>query len=288
MLKYNGVEYYYITNLQGDVVSIVDPTTGVPAATYEYDPFGKIVSATGDLATINPLRYRGYYYDSETGFYYLQSRYYDPTICRFINADSFASTGQGVLGYNMFAYCLNNPISMVDDDGYFGIWTLCGIGALVGGFINYAGQVIENYNDGKTGAEAWTDVNIGEIAGAAFSGAISAIPGSSAWGDVVDAIGSNVIEHGVNSLVYGDTFDCKALGQDIVTDYVTSAFLGDLLPTNGVPKYIRDIKEEAHNFGVKGTRKLQKYLNLTQVSTIVINGFNSDTSDRIYSILGVG
>ena len=80
MLKYNGVEYYYITNLQGDVVSLVNPTTGAPVATYEYDPFGKVISATGDLAAINPLRYRGYYYDTETGFYYLQSRYYDPTI----------------------------------------------------------------------------------------------------------------------------------------------------------------------------------------------------------------
>lgn len=187
----------------------------------------------------------------------------------------------------MFAYCVNNPISMVDEDGHFGIWTLCAIGALVGGLINYAGQVIENYTDGKTGTEAWTDVNVGEIAGAAFSGAVSAIPGSSAWGDVVDAIGSNVIEYGVNSLVYGDTFDCRALGQDIITDYAESAFLGDLLPTKDVPKFIRDIKEEAHSLGVKGTRQLTKYLNLAQVSTIVVNAFNSDTNDRLYTALGI-
>ena len=65
----------------------------------------------------NPLRYRGYYYDSESGFYYLQSRYYDPQIGRFINADQFASTGQGFLGYNMFAYCNNNPINYEDSSG---------------------------------------------------------------------------------------------------------------------------------------------------------------------------
>ena len=64
------------------------------------------------------MRYRGYYYDTETGFYYLQSRYYDPEICRFINADSYTSTGVGYLGYNMFAYCNNNPISTSDSDGY--------------------------------------------------------------------------------------------------------------------------------------------------------------------------
>ena len=70
------------------------------------------------MANINPLKYRGYYYDTETGFYYLQSRYYDPIVSRFINADSYTSTGQGFLGYNMFAYCGNNPVSRVDASGH--------------------------------------------------------------------------------------------------------------------------------------------------------------------------
>ena len=109
--------YYYVTNLQGDVMYLVD-ASGTQVASYDYDPYGKIISATGDLAEINPLRYRGYYYDSETGFYYLQSRYYDPEICRFINADSYASTGQGFIGFNMFVYCLNNPIVGIDTDGH--------------------------------------------------------------------------------------------------------------------------------------------------------------------------
>ena len=69
--------YYYILNLQGDVVQIIDEG-GVLQAEYVYSPWGEVISAEGDLAEINPLRYRGYYYDSETGFYYLQSRYYDP------------------------------------------------------------------------------------------------------------------------------------------------------------------------------------------------------------------
>ncbi|MGM9602100.1 MAG: RHS repeat-associated core domain-containing protein, partial [Faecousia sp.] len=115
-LKYNGTTYYYITNLQGDVLSLIN-ASGSTVASYTYDPYGKVLTATGTMAQTNPLRYRGYYYDSETGFYYLQSRYYDPTICRFINADAFASTGQGVLGYNMFAYCINCPIRYVDNDG---------------------------------------------------------------------------------------------------------------------------------------------------------------------------
>lgn len=71
------------------------------------------------MAAVNPLRYRSYYHDSETGFYYLQSRYYDPEICRFINADSYASTGQSYLGYNTFAYCGNDPVNRTDADGEF-------------------------------------------------------------------------------------------------------------------------------------------------------------------------
>ena len=115
-LKYNGTVYYYITNLQGDVMQIVN-ADGAAVATYSYDPYGNVLTATGDLAEVNPLRYRGYYYDHETGLYYLQSRYYDPEIGRFINADAFASTGQGVLGNNMFAYCRNNPVSRIDVTG---------------------------------------------------------------------------------------------------------------------------------------------------------------------------
>lgn len=115
-LKYNSTTYYYITNLQGDVMYLVD-AEGNTVASYEYDPYGNIISATGTMSDINPLRYRGYYYDSELEMYYLQSRYYDPAIGRFINADIYASTGQGVIGYNMFAYCINAPVNRVDTSG---------------------------------------------------------------------------------------------------------------------------------------------------------------------------
>ncbi len=108
--------YYYVLNLQGDVVKLID-TRGTTVASYSYNAWGEILSSSGSMADINPLRYRGYYYDTETGFYYLQSRYYDPVTHRFINADSLASTGQGILGTNMFAYCLNNPIGFADFSG---------------------------------------------------------------------------------------------------------------------------------------------------------------------------
>ena len=92
----------------------------------QYDAWGKILSATttgasavANLAEINPLRYRGYYYDTETGFYYVSSRYYDPAIGRWINADdtAYLGTGQTLVSYNLFAYCNNNPVTGYDPDG---------------------------------------------------------------------------------------------------------------------------------------------------------------------------
>lgn len=115
--------YYYILNLQGDVVQIIDEG-GVLQAEYVYSPWGEIISAEGDLAEINPLRYRGYYYDSETGFYYLQSRYYDPQNHRFINADSYLSTGRGTVAQNMFAYADNSPVMNTDSCGNYTFYTV--------------------------------------------------------------------------------------------------------------------------------------------------------------------
>ena len=109
-------EYFYVKNLQGDILKVIT-ATGTEAATYTYDAWGKLLTSTGDMADVNPLRYRGYYYDTETGLYYLKSRYYDPEVGRFINPDAYASTGQGILGTNMFTYCRNNPVNLSDPTG---------------------------------------------------------------------------------------------------------------------------------------------------------------------------
>ena len=104
---------------------------------YTYDAWGNILTVTGGMANTlgkaNPLRYRGYVYDDETRLYYLQSRYYDPQLGRFINSDVYASTGQGFIGNNMFAYCGNNPVIRIDASGDF-FNTVCG--ALVGGVVS--------------------------------------------------------------------------------------------------------------------------------------------------------
>ena len=116
MLQNRSTMYYYITNIEGDVIRLVD-CYGNIAAMYKYDPFGREIYALGSHAEINPLRYRGYYYDAESKLYYVSSRYYDPEVGRFISADGYASTGQGFVGYNMFAYCNNNPVNLEDYGG---------------------------------------------------------------------------------------------------------------------------------------------------------------------------
>ncbi len=126
------VRYFYRTNAQGDVKQIVDKDNNV-IAYYDYDAWGgqiavydgndKPVSGDSHFANVNPFRYRGYIYDTETGFYYVSSRYYDPEIGRWINADNqIAGVGGEVLGYNIFAYCMNNPVNMSDPSGSWPKW----------------------------------------------------------------------------------------------------------------------------------------------------------------------
>ena len=119
--------YFFEKNVQGDIIGVYN-STGKKIGAYTYDAWGKcsLSGANGNtiledkvVAFYNPFRYRGYYYDCETGYYYLQSRYYNPEWGRFLNADGYVSTGTGMLGYNMFAYCNNNPVMFTDPTGEF-------------------------------------------------------------------------------------------------------------------------------------------------------------------------
>ena len=113
--------FYYVKNLQGDIVKILDED-GQEKANYVYNALGDILSQSKDeLSSINPLRYRGYVYDEDTAMYYLQTRYYDPTTGRFINADDTAFIGSSgtAIGDNIYTYCENDPVNNVD---YTGQW----------------------------------------------------------------------------------------------------------------------------------------------------------------------
>lgn len=118
--------YTYVKNLQGDVIRILDKT-GKIVVSYTYNPWG-VPTVTGDteLAALNPCSYRGYDYDEETGYYYLQSRYYDPEVGRFLNTDEveYLDTSGQLTSCNLFVYCNNSPIGATDPDGHFAIYIL--------------------------------------------------------------------------------------------------------------------------------------------------------------------
>lgn len=125
-INVGGTDYYYLRNAQNDIIGLID-TEGTPVVRYTYDTWGVPKDTTGTLAStvgkLNPFRYRGYYYDEETGMYYLQSRYYDPKLRRFICADEvMISTNKPSMGLNLFNYCFNNPVNMKDDMGHWPKW----------------------------------------------------------------------------------------------------------------------------------------------------------------------
>jgi RHS repeat-associated protein len=118
--KLNGTPYFYTRNGQGDITGLID-ASGVEVVRYTYDSWGKPISITGSLALTvgakNPYRYRGYRYDNESGLYYLQSRYYDPSIKRFISADGLVDF-RTLTSVNLYTYCVNNPIRYSDESGF--------------------------------------------------------------------------------------------------------------------------------------------------------------------------
>ncbi|MBQ4594130.1 MAG: RHS repeat-associated core domain-containing protein, partial [Akkermansia sp.] len=172
-----GVSSYYFfdKNLQGDIVAIYNES-GVKIGSYTYDAWGNFtVAQTAGISeldalvlnTYNPFRYRGYFYDVETGLYYLQSRYYNPQWGRFINVDGvMAGVGGSIQGYNLFTYCFNNPINMVDALGDWPKWIENTVNwvnnnvvAPVGNFINGVKEDIANFNKDNSEIQKVLDAN---------------------------------------------------------------------------------------------------------------------------------
>ena len=176
---YDNTLYTYRKNLLGDIIAVYQGSTKV--AEYVYDAYGKctVMLNTAGIATINPFRYRSYYFDSDLGLYYLQSRYYDPETGRFINADDVSYLDpETIHGLNLYAYCLNNPVMYVDPSGNMLISTIIllaciGVGVLAGA--TYAG--VTAYNDGARGWElvGWTA--LGAVVGGLIGGFIGYFAG---------------------------------------------------------------------------------------------------------------
>ena len=184
---YDGTLYYYITNLQGDVIRIID-TAGATICTYTYDAWGRLLnSSTNQIFKANPIRYRGYYYDTESGLYYLGSRYYDPAVKRFINADApgFAVASGTMLSKNLFVYCENCPTIADDQNGQ---WINVVIGAVVGSAISAATTAIT----GGDAAQIVTSAITGAVSGGFAATGLGGIMGQTAVGAITSGIDSAV------------------------------------------------------------------------------------------------
>lgn len=211
--NYNGTDYYYLKNIFGDILGIYDDSGNV-CAEYSYDAWGRctIKGHASDFAQMNPFRYRGYYYDRETGWYYLNSRYYDPEVGRFINADDISYIQPtDINGLNLFAYCGNNPVMYTDPSGCaWWYWFLGGLmvvglavvtavtagvaGAAIAGAAGFSSNGSDNINFGSL---AIMTVSAG-LDSALTAGSLFAGPT-----DIAAIWGGRVVLSGLTSIGYG-------------------------------------------------------------------------------------
>ena len=244
-MKYNNTLYYYVLNAQGDVVRIVDGSRSV-VASYTYDPWGKIISSSGTLADINPLRYRGYYYDSETGFYYLQSRYYDPEIGRFINADSYASTdATGLLSTNMFAYCENDPVNKSDPTGEVApILVAMAGGALVGIAEQFMTDVIYAMVTGQSLDACFSSV--GTYVSSAVGGAMSVLPGGGVMRAFSELVLTTTIQTSIDAALAPQKYEKTTPYSEAIENVFTTGAskLGDKTASNVADKMFKSAAKQ--------------------------------------------
>ncbi len=196
VVVYNGTAYAYVKNLQGDIIAILDQS-GNAVVQYTYDAWGKPLSTTGSMAAtlgaVQPFRYRGYVFDQETGLYYLRSRYYHPSWCRFIIPDSISFLDVDKLkNRNVFAYCDNYPIACIDSNGRFGLSILgvMAIGGLIGGLVSAAFELGNQLLSGEEKDAGTVAANVGLAFISGFcSGALTASPA----GQALQVVGSAAI-----------------------------------------------------------------------------------------------
>lgn len=244
---YNGdtstlIGYYVTTNAQGDVIGIYN-AEGALRATYEYDAWGNIISikdgggntVTSDthIAKLNSVRYRSYCYDNETGLYYVISRYYNPQVGRWLNADTaslVAATPMDITDKNLFAYCDNNPVVRTDSSGF--LWTHILIGTVVGAVAGVVGQIISDavtsMLNGEITISNW-QTYVGATVGGAAGGAVLATTGNmNAANTVTGAVTTGVGQSLEKLTVSNYNKSWAEIGANAVVDGAISYGLGKL------------------------------------------------------------
>ncbi len=174
-IKYNGINYYCLRNVIGNIVGIIDFKNDI-VVKYDYNAFGNIISITGPgkdiIGKANPFIYKGYYYDFETSLYYCNSRYYNPEWGRWLNADDVSYLDpSSVNGLNLYAYCANNPVMNIDPNGNFPFLGTI-VGGILGGLFGMASAAINGQN-------IWKGLVIGAATGALTGLMIDTLGGAS-------------------------------------------------------------------------------------------------------------
>ena len=266
-LKYNDTMYYYIKNMQEDIIGITDSNNNL-LCSYLYDSWGNIISIkdndgniindTSHIGIINPYRYRSYYYDSETKLYYLNSRYYNPEWGRFINADSFVYTAQDMHSTNMYVYTENNPICRVDILGAF--WFTVA-GGVVGGIIGFVVNGVCNVISGENFFNGW----LGALVSGVYYGAMSTTSLNYTYtGQIAMNYGSAFINssiNGINDMING-SYKSGDIIMNTIIDGTTATVVTAPIKTN--ENWIRPTKPSTSFFG-----KYQQKLAINQALTSI-------------------
>ncbi len=237
-LKYGDKTYIYRKDVQGNIIAILD-STGDVVVEYTYDAWGNhIVTPTdeaySELSQLNPFRYRGYYYDTETKLYYLKTRYYDPEVGRFITIDDLSYLDPDTInGLNLYAYCGDNPVMAVDPSGRWFFTVLFGL--LIGTAISGAIEINNQVNAHGWDASKWDWKQIGwSTLGGAVAGFISAIPLGGAIGAFIFGGIGAVVGGYISGNVSIDSFE------SIFNAFVIGAFAN--LIGYGVAKGVENIR----------------------------------------------
>ena len=279
VVVFNGTAYAYLYNQQDDVIGLLD-SNGTHMVSYTYDAWGKPISKTGTLAstlgTINPFRYRGYVYDEETGLYYLRSRYYNPNLGRFVNADRVFDANDSVTTYNQYAYCDNCPVIYLDSEGR-GLFTSLVIGLVVGALVS---GIIEAAKGGDV-----EDIITSAVAGG-VSGLISVIPvfrnpyiNSAIMGGVGNAVGAWI--GGDIDSIY-DVIDNFAEG---AAAGVVGQFVGDQL-LNWTDKYWKQLSRDAKKHIISNLGNVDQ-AQINEVYKAIRAGVNQNTLHQLIKEYGI-
>ena len=264
-VEFNGMMYVYVHNISGDSAGILDDS-GTVVVEYKYNSWGGTVSTTGMLAATlgkyNPLRYRGYVYDEETELYYVSSRYYAPDVGRFINADDtdYLSEDDGSAGYNLFAYCMNDPVNRFDVDGNRSLpnWA-----KIVIGVVATAAAVVVTVATGGAAAPVLAGVAEGIVGTTALSVVIHRIATGSWEGTgqaVLDGIANGFMFSGLSAFGYS-----VAKG---VVEMVKNARAGITIGKQGTFESVSELAKTRRYEGLKEFNFIKKNFGVKAAETV--------------------